>query len=68
MKHKELLNEWAHNIAESIMGRPIKRRVRGARLGSTASSRIATLNRKNQPPPSCQTRSTESAQGLGPRS
>jgi hypothetical protein len=38
-----------------------QRGTRGARLGSIASSRIATLKNKDQPPPSCETRSAESA-------
>jgi hypothetical protein len=38
-----------------------------ARLGSIATSRIATLKNKDQPPPSCETRSAESAQELGPQ-
>jgi hypothetical protein len=57
---------WAHSTAGS--GPSDQRGTRGARLGSIASSRIATLESKDQLPPIRETRSAESAQELGPRS
>jgi hypothetical protein len=44
------------------------RGTRGARLGSIASSRIATLKNEDQPPPNHETRSVEGIQDPGPQS